>query len=129
MRRSLSALVLLLTVQTASSGAPAGALIVCIAEDGCASLEFALPGTWRCDESRCDPHAAPANTHGCRDIPVLTSAGPLRQTTSTDTTASPLLTALGPLMSLHSGMLSEVQVRGARRAGGRQPQRSVVLRC
>jgi hypothetical protein len=63
-----------LILQLATSAAPSAALLLCMSDDGRASIEFAAPGTVRCADSDCEGDMARGDDHSCRDIPVL-SAG------------------------------------------------------
>lgn len=87
---------LLLGLLLASSATPSAGVIVCIAADGHVALELAVPGTARCDERDCGPHAATVDEHSCRDVPLLSSAPSMVPTTSV---AMPELHALGAVPS------------------------------
>jgi hypothetical protein len=87
-----AAVLLFLALQIATSASPAAAVILCLSDDGCATIEFALPGTTRCDDRNCDdPHPGAAD-HSCRDIPVLSPAQQLARGAST---TDQLCTGLG----------------------------------
>lgn len=85
-----AALALFLALQVASSASPAAAVILCLSEDGCATLEFAVPGSVRCDDRHCDdPHAASSDEHSCRDIPLLSAGQNLARGSSVPDQSAP----------------------------------------
>jgi len=81
----LAALVISLT----TSASPSGALLLCVSEDGHASIEFAAPGTVHCDEADCLRGVAQPEQHSCRDIPVLSAGEAMVKTPSAFSSAPP----------------------------------------
>ena len=82
-------ILLFLALQLATSASPSAALLLCLSNDGCASIEFAVPGSVHCDDRDCDPHIAASDDHSCRDIPVLSAAADLLNGSRLDVHALP----------------------------------------
>jgi len=71
-----------LVISVTTSASPSGALLLCVSEDGHASIEFAAPGTVHCDEADCRRGLAQPEQHSCRDIPVLSAAAAMAKTST-----------------------------------------------
>jgi hypothetical protein len=93
MRTRLSPLggALAVFLQLLLAGAPSSALVLCVSDDGCASVEIALPGSPNCIEADCDDeHQAANDEHACRDFAVVAAAPAKAQSV---TLAQPMLAA------------------------------------
>jgi hypothetical protein len=124
-RATLAAALALLTL---SSVTPVGALVLCISDDGCASLEMVAGWSGRCLESQCDDeHRDADDQHQCRDTPVLQHSLPSAHATLAPP-AEQVCAILPPLNApLPNGQVAYRAASSAEPPGAAHVLRTVVL--
>ena len=117
-RLILAALVLHLT----ASASPSAAVLLCLSADGHTAIEFAAPGTVRCDDPDCQPGMASADEPSCRDIPVLSASEAVAKTSSASVSPPPACLTAPSAIAIHAATLGVALI-------GRQPAPLLAARA